>query len=1544
MELLQNFVSSQHAPEQEVNGSITTIVDRLSHSTLISDRRSAILSLKSFSRQYRELVVSKGLKYLVANLQRDSMDDEAVKATLETLLILFIRGEGDQDLTRNWITEQSRLQSGKYPSPSLLGNDVKTDQFSLWIADELTQSKVNIQLLVDFLDSDDMHIRIYSLQLMEALCATRPARTKELILEVPTAVSKLCSSLDEAYEPIRNEAVLLLMNISRDNFSIQKLVVFENTFDKLYAIIKEEGGIVGNVVVQDCLMLINNLLAFNSVNQKYFLETSCMPKLADLINQPLTSPPVWNSQRLRNIISALTTCSLFVPEGTEGIANMQATLLSSRIMLSALQLAFSLGMPNEVRVQALRTVADIIRGNSENQRQFSMIDVPYLDPSLSGPGQKYGTAYPVLYALLQWCLCINSVHLFDLRMASYRVLQAYLLNNDEGKMSFIEHQANEFKKINHFTETSDKDKEEKESKPHPEFNVFQSLVFVDKESQLNPYKIWFSVNILMSACFKFDKGKKYSMGITIGNADADEDVINMIDALAQATCLSLNFSDPRIATAYLMILLMWIWEDYEADNLFLSDPSCMDQMLSYLADNAQSSLMVGGLLASLMGVVYEFSLEKSPISRAKLHDILESRIGSNAFSLKVQQFMGLPQVSNFEKFSYTTKRDETGLPEVFFTPSFINFLKDNYSRVRSSFGRDPKIIPERKLDYDSYSKLQDKLSDTIQSYDALKDESTKTDKNQKSQIKELEEVKTDTTKKLEDARASLGKLQKIKEELDSRIKKSDSEILELTTKQKSQEAQVKKLTEKLDRLTEQLNKAHAENKELKEKLSSITELKTKAENGINKMNRVLMDFTKEKDTESRKMKSLLEEKDNLTIEIKRLKKATNKKDQRIAELEKQSDDRETSRNSIQAEYDTLRKTLSQNKEALKQSQERSNELLEKIRRAASIIEGLKKEKDKASEDMEELGRRNEATVAPLREQITTLRKDNNKLTKENQTLSEKTSSLEDELTSAFDEFSTLQEQSAHDMKDMKSQLAKCNEQLKSAEAARDESITKLKDLQASYKLLEDEKEKLETTQTENSKEITSGYEKSINELTEKKDEAEKALNNEKRLLKNALTKLKDESKKLKTTEDNIDRLEKAVDEKSKEIEKLKSEVEDGKKKSEEAEKGNKLIEDKEEEIKSLQTKLDAATEKDQELAAKLVNLKKDQKKKVDELNAKINSVHSESMSKVNSLTSEHKDRVSELNETVKSESNKVTEKTKELDALQKKYDALKKLSDTLIKKKASDKTSKMEITKLESDLKEKEGEIANLKTANEASKGVINKQKEEIKAHKEESQKLEEANDEKGKKLEKTNTENAKIQHELEATKKENESLRSKNVHTDKILKSSLGKIKKLSEKEKEVTKLQAENETLKQETAARKKLEEKIKVMESKRSELELKDKEAESTSDKKIKEITKTLELRNQQLSDMTDSKKNVEERLAELEEKYSALEKKQDKAKGENSDEDFQQMLLLLDNLDSKNKKLKARLIKLGEEVSEDEEEDDSDDDGDDDDSEEEGDEEA
>lgn len=95
MSLLSGILQSQAPAKQDATSTIHTLCLRLTSSSLVEDRRAAILALRSFAREYKELVASDGLRGLIGTLARDSEDVETAKVVLETLLLLFKRDDAN---------------------------------------------------------------------------------------------------------------------------------------------------------------------------------------------------------------------------------------------------------------------------------------------------------------------------------------------------------------------------------------------------------------------------------------------------------------------------------------------------------------------------------------------------------------------------------------------------------------------------------------------------------------------------------------------------------------------------------------------------------------------------------------------------------------------------------------------------------------------------------------------------------------------------------------------------------------------------------------------------------------------------------------------------------------------------------------------------------------------------------------------------------------------------------------------------------------------------------------------------------------------------------------------------------------------------------------------------------------------------------------------------------------------------------------------------------------------------------------------------------
>ena len=329
------FTIASAPAKQSVGETITTLSGRLASSTLLEDRRAAVLGLRSFAKEYPASVASDALRGLIGSLSKDGEDVDTVKVVLETLLMLFNPNESSPEAS---------------------------EEIVLWLADEFTQRQDNITLLLDFLDTNDFYSRLYSLQLLSAILASRTERTEECILTAPLGISRLVAVLDDRRDAVRNEGLSLLTYLTPNSFELQKLVAYENAFDRIFNIIKLEGSLShGDRIVEDCLILLANLLRFNVSNQSYFRETGCVPKLARLLNDAVgeqgTKEEVaeWAKvQKNRNIYALLAVIRLFLITGGAKTEANQASFWQHGILVQVLQLAFSRSTEMQIKAEVCK--------------------------------------------------------------------------------------------------------------------------------------------------------------------------------------------------------------------------------------------------------------------------------------------------------------------------------------------------------------------------------------------------------------------------------------------------------------------------------------------------------------------------------------------------------------------------------------------------------------------------------------------------------------------------------------------------------------------------------------------------------------------------------------------------------------------------------------------------------------------------------------------------------------------------------------------------------------------------------------------------------------------------------------------------------------------------------------------------------------------------------------------------------------------------------------------------------------------------------------
>ena len=116
---------------------------------------------------------------------------------------------------------------------------------------------------------------------------------------------------------------------------MQKVVAFENAYERIFNIIDVEGAVDGGIIVQDCLQLLINLLTHNASNQTLFRETGFIPKLHKLFKVEGDVPEYAVEKRNINLIMALGVCRAFVAPGGHGTpANQVITAIFKNLQLA----------------------------------------------------------------------------------------------------------------------------------------------------------------------------------------------------------------------------------------------------------------------------------------------------------------------------------------------------------------------------------------------------------------------------------------------------------------------------------------------------------------------------------------------------------------------------------------------------------------------------------------------------------------------------------------------------------------------------------------------------------------------------------------------------------------------------------------------------------------------------------------------------------------------------------------------------------------------------------------------------------------------------------------------------------------------------------------------------------------------------------------------------------------------------------------------------------------------------------------------------------
>ncbi|KAJ3615114.1 hypothetical protein NHX12_018682, partial [Muraenolepis orangiensis] len=375
MNFFRGVMGGQPAgPQPSGAETIQKLCDRVASSTLLEDRRDAVRALKSLSKKYRLEVGTQAMSDLVQILQTDRSDSEIIGYALDTLFNIICNDEEE---------EQDAASMGMRKAVAVPdeNSQKQMDDLGVQFTDKFIQDPENITLLLTLLEEFDFHVRWPGVKLLTILLKNQCVQVQGIILVSPMGVSRLMDLLADSREVIRNDGLLLLQQLTKSNAAIQKIVAFENAFERLLDIITEEGSSDGGIVVEDCLILLLNLLRNNSSNQNFFKEGSYIQRMKPWFEVGDDNSG-WSAQKVTNLHLMLQLVRVMVsPVNSPGAtASCQKSMYQCGLLQQLCTILMATGVPADILTETINTVSEVIRGSQVNQDYFASVNAPSNPP------------------------------------------------------------------------------------------------------------------------------------------------------------------------------------------------------------------------------------------------------------------------------------------------------------------------------------------------------------------------------------------------------------------------------------------------------------------------------------------------------------------------------------------------------------------------------------------------------------------------------------------------------------------------------------------------------------------------------------------------------------------------------------------------------------------------------------------------------------------------------------------------------------------------------------------------------------------------------------------------------------------------------------------------------------------------------------------------------------------------------------------------------------------------------------------------------------
>ncbi|XP_008315361.1 general vesicular transport factor p115 isoform X3 [Cynoglossus semilaevis] len=652
--------------------TIQKLCDRVASSTLLEDRRDAVRALKSLSKKYRMEVGTQAMDHLIHILQTDRSDSEILGYALDTLYYIICNDEEEeQDESED---ENSQKQA---------------DDLGIKFTEQFIQDPEHVTLLLSLLEEFDFHVRWPGVKLLTALLKNQGVQVQGVILVSPMGVSRLMDLLADSREVIRNDGLLLLQQLTKGNASIQKIVAFENAFERLLDIISEEGSSDGGIVVEDCLLLLLNLLKNNSSNQNFFKEGSYIQRMKPWFEVGDDNSG-WSAQKVTNLHLMLQLVRVMVsPVNSPGAtSSCQKSMYQCGLLQQLCTILMATGVPADILTETINTVSEVIRGSQINQDYFASVNAPSNPPR------------PAIVVLLM--SMVNERQPFVLRCAVLYCFQCFLYKNQKGQGEIVA-------------------------------TLLPSTIDANSIS---------AGQLLCGGLFSVDSLSNWCAAVALAHALQDnltqkEQLLRVqlatslgkppVSLLQQCTNILSQGSKVQTRVGLLMLLCTWISNCPIAVTHFLHNQENVPFLTAQISENlGEDERLVQGLCALLLGICICYndnSLEN--YTREKLKQLIEKRIGKENFVEK------LCFINKHELYSRAAQKPQPVFPspeQMLFDHEFTKLVKDLEGVITKTVHKSSEE-----------EKKEEEVKKTLEQHDNIVTQYKELIREQDSQLQELKE-------------------------------------------------------------------------------------------------------------------------------------------------------------------------------------------------------------------------------------------------------------------------------------------------------------------------------------------------------------------------------------------------------------------------------------------------------------------------------------------------------------------------------------------------------------------------------------------------------------------------------------------------------------------------------------------------------------------------------------------------------------------------------------------------------------------------------------